>query len=254
MKAMKIAIVQYDIAWNNVEENIRRVERLINNVEADLFVLPEMWATGFDVHPTPELAAASRQAEMWMKQTAAERNAAVCGTLITDVEGVYRNRAFFYTPSGLQSVYDKRHLFSPGGENKAYAAGEQRVVTEYKGVRILLQICYDLRFPVFSRNRADYDLMINMANWPASRQSVWDVLSRARAIENQCYVAAVNRVGDDTSCHYTGGSALIDARGQVLDEIKNQSGIIVAQLDFEQQNTFRKRFPVLNDADDFKLA
>ena len=251
---MKIAIVQYDIAWNNVEENIRRVERLINNVEADLFVLPEMWATGFDVHPTPELAAASRQAEMWMKQTAAERNAAVCGTLITDVEGVYRNRAFFYTPSGLQSVYDKRHLFSPGGENKAYAAGEQRVVTEYKGVRILLQICYDLRFPVFSRNRADYDLMINMANWPASRQSVWDVLSRARAIENQCYVAAVNRVGDDTSCHYTGGSALIDARGQVLDEIKNQSGIIVAQLDFEQQNTFRKRFPVLNDADDFKLA
>lgn len=254
MKAMKIAIVQYDIAWNNVEENIRRVERLINNVEADLFVLPEMWATGFDVHPTPELAAASRQAEMWMKQTAAERNAAVCGTLITNVEGVYRNRAFFYTPSGLQSVYDKRHLFSPGGENKAYAAGEQRVVTEYKGVRILLQICYDLRFPVFSRNRADYDLMINMANWPASRQSVWDVLSRARAIENQCYVAAVNRVGDDTSCHYTGGSALIDARGQVLDEIKNQSGIIVAQLDFEQQNTFRKRFPVLNDADDFNLA
>ena len=251
---MKIAIVQYDIAWNNVEENIRRVERLINNVEADLFVLPEMWATGFDVHPTPELAAASRQAEMWMKQTAAERNAAVCGTLITNVEGVYRNRAFFYTPSGLQSVYDKRHLFSPGGENKAYAAGEQRVVTEYKGVRILLQICYDLRFPVFSRNRADYDLMINMANWPASRQSVWDVLSRARAIENQCYVAAVNRVGDDTSCHYTGGSALIDARGQVLDEIKNQSGIIVAQLDFEQQNTFRKRFPVLNDADDFNLA
>ena len=251
---MKIAIVQYDIAWNNVEENIRRVERLINNVEADLFVLPEMWATGFDVHPTPELAAASRQAEMWMKQTAAERNAAVCGTLITDEEGVYRNRAFFYTPSGLQSVYDKRHLFSPGGENKAYAAGEQRVVTEYKGVRILLQICYDLRFPVFSRNRADYDLMINMANWPASRQSVWDVLSRARAIENQCYVAAVNRVGDDTSCHYTGGSALIDARGQVLDEIKNQSGIIVAQLDFEQQNTFRKRFPVLNDADDFNLA
>lgn len=251
---MKIAIVQYDIAWNNVEENIRRVESLINNVEADLFVLPEMWATGFDVHPTPELAAASRQAEMWMKQTAAERNAAVCGTLITDVEGVYRNRAFFYTPSGLQSVYDKRHLFSPGGENKAYAAGEQRVVTEYKGVRILLQICYDLRFPVFSRNRADYDLMINMANWPASRQSVWDVLSRARAIENQCYVAAVNRVGDDTSCHYTGGSALIDARGQVLDEIKNQSGIIVAQLDFEQQNTFRKRFPVLNDADDFNLA
>lgn len=251
---MKIAIVQYDIAWNNVEENIRRVERLINNVEADLFVLPEMWATGFDVHPTLELAAASRQAEMWMKQTAAERNAAVCGTLITDVEGVYRNRAFFYTPSGLQSVYDKRHLFSPGGENKAYAAGEQRVVTEYKGVRILLQICYDLRFPVFSRNRADYDLMINMANWPASRQSVWDVLSRARAIENQCYVAAVNRVGDDTSCHYTGGSALIDARGQVLDEIKNQSGIIVAQLDFEQQNTFRKRFPVLNDADDFNLA
>ena len=251
---MKIAIVQYDIVWNNVEENIRRVERLINNVEADLFVLPEMWTTGFDVHPTPELAAASRQAEMWMKQTAAERNAAVCGTLITDVEGVYRNRAFFYTPSGLQSVYDKRHLFSPGGENKAYAAGEQRVVTEYKGVRILLQICYDLRFPVFSRNRADYDLMINMANWPASRQSVWDVLSRARAIENQCYVAAVNRVGDDTSCHYTGGSALIDARGQVLDEIKNQSGIIVAQLDFEQQNTFRKRFPVLNDADDFNLA
>ena len=251
---MKIAIVQYDIAWNNVEENIRRVERLINNVEADLFVLPEMWATGFDVHPTPELAAASRQAEMWMKQTAAERNAAVCGTLITDVEGVYRNRAFFYTPSGLQSVYDKRHLFSPGGENKAYAAGEQRVVTEYKGVRILLQICYDLRFPVFSRNRADYDLMINMANWPASRQSVWDVLSRARAIENQCYVAAVNRVGDDTSCHYTGGSALIDARGQILDEIKNQSGIIVAQLDFEQQNTFCKRFPVLNDADDFNLA
>ena len=138
--------------------------------------------------------------------------------------------------------------------SEAYAAGEQRVVTEYKGVRILLQICYDLRFPVFSRNRADYDLMINMANWPASRQSVWDVLSRARAIENQCYVAAVNRVGDDTSCHYTGGSALIDARGQVLDEIKNQSGIIVAQLDFEQQNTFRKRFPVLNDADDFNLA
>lgn len=254
MEAMKIALVQYDIAWNDVEENIRRVERLIGSVEADLFVLPEMWATGFDVHPTLEHATASRQAEMWMKQTAVERNVAVCGTLITDVEGSYRNRAFFYTPSGLQTVYDKRHLFSPGGENRVYVAGEQRVVTEYKGVRILLQICYDLRFPVFSRNRADYDLLINMANWPAPRQGVWNVLSRARAIENQCYVAAVNRVGDDKSCHYTGGSALIDAHGQVINEINEQSGVIVAQLDIEQQNTFRKRFPVLKDADNFNLA
>lgn len=251
---MKIALVQYEIAWNDVEENILRVEHLINGVEADLFVLPEMWATGFDVYPTPQLAASSRRAEMWMEQTASERNAAVCGTLITESEGSYSNRAFFYTPSGLQAIYDKRHLFSPGGENKAYTAGRERIVTEYKGVRILLQICYDLRFPVFFRNRKDYDLIINMANWPAPRQSVWSVLSRARAIENQCYVAAVNRMGNDKSCHYKGGSVLIDARGEVINEIKEQSGVIVAQLDIEQQNTFRRRFPVLNDADDFNLA
>ena len=174
-----------------------------------------------------------------------------------DVEedGKRYNRFYFVTPTDVYT-YDKRHLFSYAGEDKNFAAGDERTIVEWRGVKFLLQVCYDLRFPCFSRNRltADgiplYDAIIYVANWPASRRRVWDVLLQARALENQCFVIGVNRVGDDPNCHYDGGSAIIDAKGKSLAKVQDETAAsATALLDMESLNAFRAKFPVLRDAD-----
>ncbi|WP_200871263.1 nitrilase-related carbon-nitrogen hydrolase [Saccharicrinis fermentans] len=176
------------------------------------------------------------------------------GSQAIEENGKVYNRALFVTPDKQVRYYDKRHLFSPGQEDLHYTQGKQRTVLTYKGVRILPQICYDLRFPVWSRNGSDYDLAIYVANWPTVRKDVWDVLLKARAIENQCYVCAVNRVGEGGGIHYSGASQVIDFKGRVLLNMNHKfNSIAYCRLDMLSLVSFRKKFPTYSDADDFTL-
>ncbi len=241
---MKVRLMEMDIAWGCVEENIARAEQLIATTPAaDLYALPEMWATGFAIAPEGIAEAEDRSIALeWMKATAASRNCAVSGTLSVRLseDGSYRNRHYFVTP-GKVTFYDKHHLFTPGNEHQHYTPGQSAVVAEWRGVRFLLQTCYDLRFPLSSRwgIAGAYDAIIYAANWPSSRQLAWDTLIRARAIENQCYVVAVNRVGSDPMTVYAGKSDLIEPTGLTADEI-----------DMERLQKLRSRFRVLDDRDD----
>ena len=221
-------------------------------VGADLFVLAETFATGFLSEGSTQKAGQQGKLILdWMKQQAARLNAAVAGSVATvDDDGCLRNRLFFVRPDGTFDYYDKRHLFSYAGETKDYVAGERRVVVEWRGVRFLLQVCYDLRFPVFSRNHGDYDAIIYVANWPKPRRDVWQTLLKARALENQCFVVGVNIVGSDKNCEYLGDSAVINAYGQIIAQCTpGEAGTASAELDMEQLLRFRKKFPVLQDAD-----
>ena len=258
---MKIALLQTDIVWRNAQANIAQAEALLaQQPGADLYVLPEMWASGFDMHPDVGSLVQSRLAMDWMKRQARSLHAAVAGSLIGTKEsesgaGRFTNTFVMAHPDGRVETYDKRHLFGYGGETASYAAGRRRVEMQVGPVRLLPQVCYDLRFPVASRNRPahPFDLMVYVASWPASRQNAWDTLLRARAIENQCYVAGVNRVGTDVSCCYVGGSVLVDPYGQVLLSLRDEAGIGIAELDLERLKRFREKFPALADADDFEL-
>ena len=188
-----------------------------------------------------------------MQLQARRLDAAIVGSVaIRDEQQQLRNRLFFVRPDGSYDYYDKRHLFSYAGETDEYVAGEQRVVTQWRGVRWLLQVCYDLRFPVFSLIKGDYDAVIYVANWPLSRQDVWQTLLKARALENQCFVVGVNRVGSDPACHYQGGSVVIDAYGHTLAMCVDSSvSTASAQLDMEALRRFRERCHVLRDSDVF---
>ena len=255
---MRIAIVQHNIIWAQPAENMRRLCLLIGRQQkADLYVLSETFTTGFLAKGTDDKAMHDngQQALDWLKQQAAEHDAAFAASIATaDNDGKLRNRLFFVRPDGTYDFYDKRHLFGYAGETDAYAAGQERVITEWRGVRFLLQVCYDLRFPVFSRNRQDYDAAIYVANWPVQRMDVWHTLLKARALENQCFVVGVNRIGKDPACDYCGGSAVIDAYGKTIVQcMDNEEAIATADLDMEQLLRFRKKFPVLQDKDGFTL-
>lgn len=269
-----------DIKWGNTAQNIATANQLINaaknkeqadgSTPPDLYILPEMFTTGFDTNPD-QLVNDSATVVVWMQEKSKETSAAICGSIATEENGLYFNRLFFVKPDSTVETYDKRHLFSYGGENIKYTHGTKRVVVEWLGWRFLLQICYDIRFPVFSRNRmicknevhndkicnmesntkiADYDVAIYVANWPESRMMMWDTLLLARAIENQCYVVGVNRVGDDQRCHYTGGSRIVDAYANIISECPNSiESTSTAFLDRERLDSFRNKFGVLDDAD-----
>ena len=248
---MRVTLLQTDIKWNNPQENLLRAEQMIGSAEvSDLYVLPEMFATGF----MPDGNDTIRYDNIleWMKRVARERDAAITGSVAVRTEdGNWRNRMYFVKPDGTVVYYDKRHLFTYGGEDQHYTAGEEPVIVEWRGVRIMLQVCYDLRFPCFSRNKSPfYDLCIYVASWPQSRRMVWDTLLRARALENQCYVIGVNRVGDDPSCHYDGGSTVISPYGKSITTAEDdKEDIITAVLDMDSLMRFREKFPVLKDAD-----
>lgn len=250
-KTMRVTLLQTDIQWMETEQNMKNAESMINSCpETDLFVLPEMWNTGFI---TTHEGLQQDMALEWMTSMARRKNAAVCGSLsVKSSDGKSYNRQYFVKPDTTVSIYDKRHLFSYGGEDQFYHAGNSRTVAEYQGARFLLLTCYDLRFPVWARNTDEYDAIICVANWPESRQHVWDTLLRARAIENQCYVIGCNRVGEDPKCSYIGHSAVIDSRGRTVAEAEDANQqMIFADLDFEHQNRFRQKFPVLTDRDLF---
>jgi len=250
---MKVLIIQHIIREDSLQWNLQQLSSLLDEQqEADLYVLAETFATGFLSEGSSARAGVEgRKIFSWMQQQAARLDAAVVGSVATvDDEGKLRNRLYFVRPDGTFDYYDKRHLFSYAGETKDYVAGERRVVVEWRGVRFLLQVCYDLRFPVFSRNHCDYDAIIYVANWPRNRREVWQTLLKARALENQCFVVGVNIVGSDKVCEYIGDSAIINAYGQIIAQCTpGKVETASAELDMEQLIRFRKKFPVLNDAD-----
>ncbi len=251
---MRITVLQRDICWGDPQTNILRADEAIRALPyADVFVLPEMFDTGFMYNVQGIMS--NVQVLDWMKCVAAERNCAMAGSVAVEDNGKCYNRLYFVRPDGRVEKYDKRHLFTYGGEDKCYAAGEERVVIEFRGVRILLQVCYDLRFPVWSRNRGDYDVAVYVASWPESRMSVWNALLVARAIENQCYVVGVNRVGSDPQCKYCGGSQIVDAYGRVVARCEDdEECAATAEIDLEALERFRRKFPVLADGDEFVLV
>ncbi len=222
----------------------------------DLIVLPEMFTTGFATEPQgaaePDGGAATLD---WMRSVAARTGAAVAGSVAVEERGRFYNRLYFVRPDGVCDHYDKRHLFSFAGENARYTAGTERVVVEWRGWRILLQVCYDLRFPVFARSRGgDYDMIIYVASWPTVRIHPWNTLLRARAIENLCYAVGVNRTGDDPFASYSGGTALIGFKGETIAEAApNGEDAVLCEVDMEALRAFRTKFPALADADDFQL-
>ena len=253
---MKTAIIQHVIRWNELEWNLQHITSLLDQQPgADLYVLAETFATGFLAEGSAEKAGVqSQRIFLWMQQQAHHLDAAIAGSVAAvDENGLLRNRLFFVRPDGSYDYYDKRHLFGFAGETDEYVAGERRVVVEWRGVRFLLQVCYDLRFPVFSRNRGDYDAIIYVANWPARRREVWKTLLKARALENQCYVVGVNVVGSDKVCEYVGDSVIIDAYGRIVASCTPEMvEVAMAEIDMEELQRFRNKFPVLKDADEIK--
>ncbi len=252
---MKIVILQTDIYWANPKKNLECAEEMLKKyAEVDLFVLPEMFSTGFCTQPQGIAEPVESESLVWMKRVAAERNCAIAGSVAIEDGGKFFNRFYFVHPDGLVQSYDKKHLFTYGGEHKQFTPGTERVIVSYKGVRFLMQICYDLRFPVWSRNRGDYDVALYVASWPVPRIEAWKALLRARAIENQCYVVAVNRVGEDPNCSYCGGSEVINPYGKTIAVCEDYKVCgAEAVIDMDVLEDFRKKFPVLTDADDFCL-
>ena len=253
---MKVVMLQTDISWAKPEENIRHAQQLMDEApDGDLYVLPEMWSTGFATQPEGIASnEADNKALEWMRQTAQDRKCAISGSLAVKVaDGTFRNRHYFVDGrAGETYYYDKHHLFTYGGENRFYTPGHQHTIVNYMGFRLLLQTCYDLRFPCWSRysDNLEYDAIICVANWPSSRQSAWQLLVRSRAIENQCYMIGVNRVGDDQCCHYIGASAVIDVTGRTVAQCRR--GIpqaLMCEIQMEELQRRREKFRVLDDRD-----
>ena len=249
---MQLTILQHDIAWCRPYENLPHLDHLIHSLPpTDLILLPEMFATGLNNNPRDIVDAAPAIIE-WMQQKAQERNAAVVGSLAVEDQGRCYNRLHFVRPDGDITTYDKRHLFIYGGEAQQYTRGEERVVVTFREVRFLLQVCYDLRYPLWARNRDDYDCILYSANWPISRDTAWQTLVRARAIENQCYVAAANRIGTDQQCEYYGRSSIINPYGELMASCPDKtewSASAIIDLDFLRH--YNGKFPLLEDADEF---
>ena len=248
---MKVTVLQKNIIWADPQSNVIRADEAIdNNPGSDLYILPEMFSTGFCTQPEGIAESADSETLSWMKTKAAQIDAAIAGSIAVHEDGKYYNRFYFVKPDGTVATYDKKHLFTFGGEDKHFTAGTERVIVTYMGVRILLEICYDLRFPIWARNRKDYDMIIYVASWPTPRVEAWKALLTARAIENQCYVAGVNRVGNDPSNSYCGGSRMIDPYGKVIASCEDGTeSWAVADVDIDILEAFRQKFPVLNDAD-----
>ena len=252
---MKVTILQLNIIWGNSEENIKRAEKLLLQApDSDLYVLPEMWSTGFATEPFGIAEEESScKALSWMKQMAKEHCCAFCGSLAISQNGIFKNRHYFVDgKTGGVSYYDKHHLFRYGHEDRYYTPGEGHTIVDYMGFKILLLTCYDMRFPVWSRyaESLKYDMIICVANWPDSRQNAWQILTRARAIENQAFVVACNRVGDDNYCHYRGMSTIISPIGKTLASCPaNKETTVSFFLNLESLVQLRAKFKVLEDRD-----
>lgn len=256
-QSLRISICQTDIAWRDKCRNLDKLQACLEELvgHTDLLVLPEMFTTGFSMMPEQDAEPVDGPTVTLLREWSSRYQVALAGSYIASECSRHYNRAFFLTPDGESGFYDKRHLFRMGREDEHYTAGTEPAVFTYKGWNIRMLICYDLRFPVWSRNRHnDYDLLLYVANWPASRRMVWDVLLQARALENQSYVCGVNRVGcDGMGVLYNGGSAVYSPKGTLLaaaDEREEVATVILQKAPLVQ---FRQKFPVWMDADDYTM-
>ena len=247
----RIAVVQRNIVWQDIDANLCALEQMLAGVEADVVVLSEMFQTGFVTEP--ECVADDGRTLRWMQDMALQHDCAIVGSVVVKEGECYYNRMYFVKPTGEVEHYDKHHLFSVGGEDRHFTAGDRRVVVEWRGVRYLLEICYDLRFPVWSRQRGDYDAIIYSALWPKPRRMVWRTLLQARAIENQAWVVGVNRVGSEPELEYAGDSMVIDFMGRIVNDAEDRACIEVVEFDSEEIERFRARFNVGRDADNFQI-
>lgn len=253
---MKVVLVQQDIVWGDPQANHSHLEEVLSSHPgADLYLLPEMFSTGFATSPRGIAEESPVPSLGWLKARADEYDAAFAGSVAIREGETFRNRFYFVKPGGDVTIYDKHHLFTYGGEPRFFTPGDERVSVEFRGVRFRLTICYDIRFPMWCRNTGDYDALICIASWPDRRQANLDALLVGRAIENQCYVLGVNRVGcDAASLHYVGGTVIIDPWGNVVEKAAcGRECVIGAELDMEKLREFRKSFPVLGDADKFEI-
>lgn len=253
---MKIALIQTALSWENPNENKALLQENINAISqyVDLIVLPEMFTSGFTMNPQNVAESMDGATILWLKQIAKNKNCAITGSLVIEENGNYFNRLVFVFPSGEIQSYDKKHLFSLAGEDKVYTSGTKKLIVEYKGFKICTLICYDLRFPVFSRNVEDYDVLIYVANWPKPRTNAWDILLKARAVENMCYVIGVNRVGIDYNNHeYIGHSQVVDYLGNYIQEPTEKEEILIVEVDKNKILETRKKLNFLNDRDEFQI-
>jgi len=254
---MKISIIQPDIIWEDKFQNFNKLEHLISLSEknSDIVILHEMFSTGFTMN-TEDLSESPHSDTFdWMVNMSEKGNFGLCGSYIVKEKNHTFNRWIFVTPEKKSWHYNKRHLFTMGHEQQFYTAGSRQLIFKFRGVRIMSAVCYDLRFPVWSRNRNNYDLLINSANWPESKRDIWITLLKARAIENQCYVAASNRIGTDGEhIKYCGDSMIINPRGKIVADAKiNEESVISGDISMIELSDFRKKFPVLRDADKFTI-
>lgn len=253
-KDLIISLVQSAILWEDKTANLEIYTALLaKNKSADVIVLPEMFTTGFSMNVKQMAESMDGPTVQWMQEKAGEAHSVIAGSTIIEENGNYYNRFLWVTPDGQVQHYDKRHLFAIGDEHMHYTAGSQRVTIEWKGWKIRPMICYDLRFPVWSRNHDDYDLLIYVANWPSPRHHVWKNLLISRALENQCWCVAVNRTGSDgMNLQYLGDSGIIDPRGNAQWMGENDS-IQTVLLSWNDLDEFRKKFPILRDRDNFDI-
>lgn len=253
---MKIVLLQSSLIWENPKANRLYFEEKINgiNESVNLIVLPEMFSTGFTMNPGKVAETMEGETAVWMQSLAVAKNVAITGSVIIQENANFYNRLLFVFPTGEIQFYDKKHLFTLAGEEKVYTKGNRKLVVEYLGWKICPLVCYDLRFPVFSRNVEEYDVLLYVANWPQKRIAAWDVLLKARAVENMSYVLGVNRIGTDDNEHfYVGHSQAVDFLGNYLLEPQQKEGVFVVELHKEKLLETRKRLGFLNDKDAFEI-
>ncbi|MFN8287448.1 MAG: amidohydrolase [Chitinophagales bacterium] len=255
MNKLRITLIQTNLHWENIAANLAMFTEKLSTVgETDVIVLPEMFSTGFSMRAKELAEPMDGSAVQWMRKMAAEKNCVITGSLIIKENGLFYNRLVWMRPDGTYETYNKRHLFSLSGEERTYTQGYDKLIVELNGWRVFPLICYDLRFPVWSRNRNDYDVLLYVANWPERRVQAWKYLLIARAIENQSYCVGLNRVGNDgNDIYHSGDSMALDPFGNVLYHKEHDEDISTIELDYEELKKTRNTFRFLNDADDFVI-
>ena len=274
MSTLTITTIQSNLIWEEKSANLRLLEQKIAGIEekTEIVILPEMFSTGFSMRPEALAETMDGETVEWMKRVSRENGVVLTGSIMIEEDGNYFNRLIWMLPNGQYGLYDKRHLFAFGEEDQHYSAGNKRLIASVKGWKINLQVCYDLRFPVWARNRVfdsaqtpeqgtstplsvfEYDVLIYVANWPERRSHAWKTLLCAWAIENQCYVVGVNRVGSDANnIYYSGNSLIIDPLGQVLYHMADEEDVNTITLQKEMLEEVRSKFPFWKDADTFNI-
>ena len=258
MKNLKITLVQSILKWENREANLEMFSKKLSTIKkssTDLIILPEMFTSGFTMNARKVADSMNGETVSFMKNVAKEKKAVLCGSVVIQQKSKFYNRLLWVKPDGEVLHYDKRHLFRMAEEHKTYTPGNKRLIVNLNGWNICPLVCYDLRFPVWSRSNGEVDLLLYVSNWPTRRRFAWKQLLISRAIENQCYVAGLNRVGNDgNKIGYAGDSVVLNAMGEKISSFKTgKQEIETRELNFKELSEYRKKFPVMMDADDFKI-